>query len=370
MSATTEAATRADFSRIRYAQVWEDADVLLGALDVQPTDTVVSIASAGDNALALLGAGAARVVALDLNPAQLACLALRIAAYRELTHAELLELIGSQPSARRDALYRRCRPLLDPPVQAFWDAHGAAIAGGIGGAGKFEDYFRLFRTRVLPLVHGRTTVAALLRGGKRDERERFYAERWNTWRWRLLFRFFFSRFVMGRLGRDPAFFKYVEGSVADRILARTRHALIALDPADNPYLHWILTGTHGAALPWALRAENFEKIRARLDRLEWHELTLEAFLAREGGGAARDTVKFNLSDIFEYMSEENTAALLARLADASRPGGRLAYWNMLAPRRRPAALAHRLRPRDDLAAPLFAQDKAFFYSALVVEEVT
>ncbi len=77
---TTEAAARADFSQIRYAQVWEDADILLTALDIQPTDTVVSIASAGDNALALLGAGAARVVALDLNPAQLACLELRVSA--------------------------------------------------------------------------------------------------------------------------------------------------------------------------------------------------------------------------------------------------------------------------------------------------
>jgi S-adenosylmethionine-diacylglycerol 3-amino-3-carboxypropyl transferase len=42
---------------------------------------------------------------------------------------------------------------------------------------------------------------------------------------------------------------------------------------------------------------------------------------------------------------------------------------MLAPRRRPEALAARLRPREDLAGPLFARDKAFFYSALVVEEV-
>jgi S-adenosylmethionine-diacylglycerol 3-amino-3-carboxypropyl transferase len=366
MSATTEAATRADFSRIRYAQVWEDADVLLAALDVQPGDTVVSIASAGDNALALLGAGAARVVALDLNPAQLACLALRVAAYRELDHAGLLELIGSRPSGRRAELYRRCRPLLTPGVQAFWDAQPVAIAGGIGAAGKFENYFRLFRERVLPLVHRRRTVEALLRGGSAEERERFYAERWDTWRWRLLFQVFFSRFMMGRLGRDPAFFEYVEGSVAERILSRTRHALVALDPAQNPYVHWILTGTHGAALPWALRTENFDRIRTQLDRLEWHELTLEAFLAREGGGHVD---KFNLSDIFEYMSEENTAALLARLADASRPGGRLAYWNMLAPRRRPESLANRLQPRDDLAAPLFAEDKAFFYSALVVEEV-
>ena len=71
-------------ARIRYAQVWEDADVLLEALDVQPGHVCVSIASAGDNALALLTQQPARVVvALDLSPAQLACLELRVAAYRD-----------------------------------------------------------------------------------------------------------------------------------------------------------------------------------------------------------------------------------------------------------------------------------------------
>ena len=69
----SEAAARADFSAIRYAQVWEDADVLLAGLDVQPGDTCVSIASAGDNALALLTKDPARVIALDLSPAQIAC---------------------------------------------------------------------------------------------------------------------------------------------------------------------------------------------------------------------------------------------------------------------------------------------------------
>ena len=51
----SEVADRTDFSIVRYAQVWEDADVLLEALDVQPGDTCLSIASAGDNTLALLG---------------------------------------------------------------------------------------------------------------------------------------------------------------------------------------------------------------------------------------------------------------------------------------------------------------------------
>src|SRR5437762_11455960 len=98
MRAMSEIARKADFSVVRYAQCWEDADVLLAGLDVQPGDVCVSVASAGDNTLALLTRSPSRVVALDLNPAQLACLALRVAAYRGLSHPELLELIGSTPS--------------------------------------------------------------------------------------------------------------------------------------------------------------------------------------------------------------------------------------------------------------------------------
>lgn len=365
----SEAAARADFaSFIRYAQVWEDADILLAALDVQPGHVCVSIASAGDNALALLTRDPARVIALDLNPAQLACLELRVAAYRALEHAELLELIGSRAAdgARRLALYQRCRDGLGEAARKFWDERPAAVAGGVGAAGKFENYFRLFRERVLPLVHSQARIGHLLAGGRsRAARAAFYETEWDTWRWRLLFRLFFSKTAMGRLGRDPALFRYVEGSVAARILARARHALVELDPAENPYLRWILTGTHGDALPCALRVENFASIRGNLNRLEWRRQSLEDFLAEEHGGLDR----FNLSDIFEYLSETNYHALLVRLADSSRPGARLAYWNMLAPRRRPEALAARLRPLDALASDLHARDKAFFYSAFVVEEV-
>jgi S-adenosylmethionine-diacylglycerol 3-amino-3-carboxypropyl transferase len=206
----------------------------------------------------------------------------------------------------------------------------------------------------------------LLRCGSPAERLAFYRRHWDTWRWRLLFRVFFSRFVMGRLGRDPSFFSYVQGSVADRILDRTRHALTVLDPAGNPYLQWILTGRHRGALPWALRPENFDAIRANLGSLEWHCLALEDYLKGAGQGGID---RYNLSDIFEYMSADNTARLLEKLADCGRPGGRLAYWNMLVPRSRPESLAGRLRPLPELARRLHGQDKAFFYSAFVVEEV-
>jgi S-adenosylmethionine-diacylglycerol 3-amino-3-carboxypropyl transferase len=365
-SVRSEAAARADFSKIRYAQCWEDADILLEALNIQPGDHCLAIGAAGDNALSMLTRRPGKVVAIDLNPSQLACLELRVAAYRELDHAGLLELIGSRPSQRRDALYRRCRSQLSAPVRAFWDAQPEKIGQGVGSAGKFERYFATFRNRILPLVHSRRQVERLLRGGTRAEREAFYRDEWDTWRWQLMFRLFFSRLVMGRMGRDPSFFRYVEGSVAKRILVRSRHALIELNPAENPYLQWILTGHHPTALPFALRPENFEAIRDNLDRLAWRCEPLEEFLDTVEAG---EFGAFNLSDIFEYISAENYHRLLEQIIRAGHSGARLAYWNMLADRHRPASMAGQLRPLEELARSLHARDQAFFYCAFIVEEV-
>jgi S-adenosylmethionine-diacylglycerol 3-amino-3-carboxypropyl transferase len=367
----TEVARDADFSAIRYAQCWEDADVLLDGLEIRPGDTCLSIASAGDNTLSLLTRDPARVVAVDLSPAQIGCLELRVAAYRHLEHPELLALLGAAPDgtgdpAARAALYARLRPHLTPATRAAWDARPEAVALGFGACGRFESYFSLFRRRLLPLIHPLHRREDLFAPRSEAERAEFYRRRWDNRRWRWLFHLFFSRRVMGRLGRDPRFFRYVEVPVAERLLERTRHALTALDPRQNPYLQWIVLGRFTTGLPHALRPENFAAIRANLDRLSWQVGPLEAYLEQAG---PRSVDRFNLSDIFEYMSAENSEALLARLARAGRPGGRLAYWNMLVPRARPPSLADRLHPRPERAAALHRQDKAFFYSAFVLEDV-
>jgi S-adenosylmethionine-diacylglycerol 3-amino-3-carboxypropyl transferase len=351
---------------IRYAQCWEDADILLEALNIKPGAHCFSIASAGDNTLALLTQNPARVVAVDRNRAQLFCLQLRVAAYRSFEYSELLQFIGSRPSRTRATLYRRCRSELSPDARQFWDARLHMIENGIGSAGKFERYFQIFRRHVLPFVHPRSRMRQLLRDGSPRQRRDFYHQKWNSWRWRLIFHLFFSRVVMSRLGRDRSAFSQVRGSVAGRILRRVEYALAELDAAKNPYLHWILAGCHGTSLPVALREENFEIIRSRLDRLEWHCASLGEYLHDT---QPRSFHAFNLSDVFEYMPENDYHCHLKMCVRAGAPGARLAYWNMLAPRRRPGAMQDVLESHDELARKLFARDQAFFYSDFVVEEV-
>jgi S-adenosylmethionine-diacylglycerol 3-amino-3-carboxypropyl transferase len=359
--------TRADYSMLRYAQCWEDADVLLDALQVRAGDTCVSIASGGDNTLALLSRAPGRVIAIDTSPAQLACLELRVAAYRELCYGDVLCLFGARADGDRRALYARCRSLLSDDARRFWDARPLDIARGIGESGKFESYFRMFRTYILPLVHERLRVETLFARKTEEQRTAFYNDIWNNRRWRTMFRLFFSRTVMARLGRHPAFFRYVTGSVAGRISERARYAMTALDPAENPYLQWIFFGTHTTALPYSLRPENFDAIRSALDRLEWRRQTLAEFLQSCKPGSID---RFNLSDIFEYMAPVEYEHDLELVLDAAAPGARMVYWNMLVPRSRPDRLSDRVRPLTDIAQKLHARDKAFFYSTLVIEEVT
>ena len=78
---------------------------------------------------------------------------------------------------------------------------------------------------------------------------------------------------------------------------------------------------------------------------------------------------FNLSDIFEYMSAPAHEAAYRTVLDCARPGARIAYWNMMAPRRAPEALADRITADPALEARLRPIDKAFFYRDFVVETV-
>ncbi len=361
----SEIQSRAKFSEVRYANCWEDADVLLEALE-PAGKRCLSIGSAGDNSFSLLAAGAQSVDVVEMNPAQVACIELRLAAYKNLEYDDFLGLLGSR-SADRLSLYEKCLSDLSQSSQDFWAHRRSVIRRGFQHAGKFERYFHIFRRFVLPLVHNKKRIDFLLSHNNRTPSV-FYRERWDTWRWRALFRVFFSRTVMGWAGRSPAFFDFVEGPVADRILGRVQHALSELLPVENPYLRYILRGSYEDALPHALRRDNYELVRENLPRLSILQTTLEE-LSRTKRAHGDHYEAYNLSDIFEYMSPEGYCKLLKDLLRISRPGARLAYWNMLAPRSCPEQLATEIRSLDELSSALFAMDKAFFYSRFIVEEV-
>jgi len=359
---------RASFEIIRYASCWEDADILVKALDIKPGSQCLSIASGGDNAFSMLAQGPARVTAVDLSIPQLAVVELKKACFEKLDHDRLLAFLGVYPSTERPEVYKSTiRPLLPEYAQDYFDHNQQYIDQGVIHQGKFERYFHLFRTRMLPLVHRKRAVENLFAPKLIASRQSFFDKKWNTLRWKLMFKIFFSRFTMGRLGRDKEFFKYVDTyMISDRLANRTKHALTALEPDKNPYLKYILTGNYDSqTLPHYLRPENFESIRSNLNRLE----LVHGSFCDPLQDAAIKYDRFNLSDIFEYMGDELFADISGQVIKHAPPTSRFAYWNMMVDRKISSIMPDKVKCLDERSKQLFDQDKAFFYKAFFVEEV-
>jgi S-adenosylmethionine-diacylglycerol 3-amino-3-carboxypropyl transferase len=178
---------------------------------------------------------------------------------------------------------------------------------------------------------------------------------------------FFSRPFISWFDPDRHFLGQGAIDLHDHVLESTRRALVDQDPSRNPYLRWILTGSFGDTLPFALRPENFSLIRDNLDRLEWRCGPLGDLLLELGLGSID---RMDLGIQVEHLRPSAYHALLDRLMRTGRRGGRIIHWNLLVPRSRPPEIDACLRPLRALSQRLSAEDHSFYHHSVVVEEIT
>jgi len=366
----SEIARTMALDRVRYSQVWEDHRVLSEGLAIAAGDDVLSIASSGCNVFALLLAGARSVTAIDMSPAQIALVELKIAGIRQLSHDVFVGFMGvtRAKTARLDT-YRQLRPALTSMAREFWDGHTDDIEDGVIHCGRFDKYLRLFVQEYLPAAWSPGLRQRLLDAGSLQEQRRLYEAECDTAKFRELFCWFAGREMIASTGRDPAQLKYVGlGDLGEHFLERFRHSLVSIACAENYYLEYNLLGKYRdvESGPFYLRAANFERLKGLVDRIHLVTDELEHYVAARPAGSFN---KANLSDVFEYMSEEASQHMFAVLARCMRAGGRLAYWNLLVPRAPEASLQHRLKPLTETSERLHAIDRTWFYRSFHIDEV-
>ena len=346
---------------ISYSQCWEDPNLVAQALKINSEDDVLSIASGGDNSLALLLDNPRSVTAIDFNPAQIHLVELKVTAMRNLNYKEFVRFVGARPCENRLQIFDSLIPHLSVLAADFWLRNLNDVRGGIISCGRFERYLSTFRHFVLPLIHNSRTIKKLLSASTLDQQRQFYHELWNTRRWQILFRLFFGRFLMSRLGRRAEFFKYIGNTnVAQTLYRRVQNGLTGVPISNNFYVEFILTGRYGnlEAAPPYLHPVHFHTIKARLDRLK---LVCSGLLPWLVGRGINALSKFNLSDIFEYMSEAEMEQTLNEIVRVSRPRSRIAYWTLFTDRRLSSLLNEQLEYNDDLIANCKSHNRSFFY---------
>jgi len=342
--------------RLMFAQSWEDPECDRKALRIKSGDKVVAITSGGDNVLDLLRDDPARIVAVDINPAQAYLFELKRAAFLHLNYRGLIQLLGVEGTSHSLQNYRIVRDCISSPAREFFDARQNWFGSGLLTQGGFERYFAILR-RIIALAVGRKTMSHLFEL-EADQQQAFYENHWDGWRWRTLMRIGCSKALLGnRL--DPTWFADSEaGDFGRHFTGLAQHVLTRIPARENYFLAQILLGHYsGTSLPAYLLEKNFVSIRERIDRVEVITAGIE-----DGLRALADNSidAFALSNVFEYSPVEIFAQAKDEIVRVGKPGASIAHRNLLAPRR--FGQDHRFNVDPELSDQLRASDRGFIYS--------
>ncbi len=348
-------------SYLRYANCWEDADALLKGLDIQPTDKVISIASAGDNTFSILSKSPQKVIAVDINCVQLYLTELKKASFMTLDHSQFLEFLGFVKSTNRLNLFKKIKVELSNQALHHWEENFEQIENGIIYQGKFENYFKLFSSKLMPLIHRQKIRERLFTKKSTAEQIQFYNSKWNTWRWRLLFKLFFSRAIMAKFGRDKTLFNEVDLNVKDYFFCKMKLEFSAERCQSNYFSHFILQGNFGYQLPHYARLENFENIKNNCGQLELKLGLIEDVLTDD-----MKFDKFNLSNVFEYLSDTEFKNISHLLLKHSNTNAILLNWSLMVKRHLNNVNTKFKRANSD---ELRKTDLGFFYNEMNIHKV-
>jgi len=319
---------------VAFAQVREDPRLDLAM--VQPGARVMMVASGGETALCLAREPLARLVAVDVNPAQLALVRCKEWLARHASRQAALEWLGHAPLDPEDRAHRIKGTLAALGLSA--DALGPlsrVAERGPDSTGRYEQLFRALR-RVLDAAQVRAALAG-------QTPLPTLAEAFDT---------VMSLDNLVRLF-GPGATQNPRQPFARHFLTQTCAALRARDAAENPFLWQVLTGgfpvgtTWDWLQTWTAPQVPIEYVCAPM---------LEALEAAEP--ASLDLV--HLSNILDWLTPEEATRTLQAARQALRSGGRVSV------RQLNSSLAIPELPVGLEWEQVTERDRSYFYLALYV----
>ncbi|MBY0612291.1 MAG: DUF3419 family protein [Beijerinckiaceae bacterium] len=327
------------FSGLVYAQIWEDPLIDMEAMNVQPDDHIVAIASGGCNGMSYLTANPAKITLVDLNAHHIALNKLkRLAAVELPDHAAFYRFFGAADTrANIDSYERYLRPKLDETTRRHWD-------GRDWRGRKRISYFtdNVYRHGLLGMFIAAGHMIARLHGVRlhrlleakslTEQRQLFERElkpifsmphiKWLTKRPSSLY----------GLGIPPAQYEALlssakdGGGMASVLEERVERLTCGFNFADN-YFAWQAFGRSYKAdgsgpVPPYLEKRHFETVRANAGKIDIRHVNFIEFLKEQPNGSIGCYV---LLDAQDWMVDDILNRLWSEIMRTAKPGARVIF---------------------------------------------
>lgn len=356
------------FRGIVFNMSWEDPEMDRQAFRLTPNDTVISITSAGCNPLNFLCQRPRRLISIDGNPAQNAIMELKLAAIENLDYETFFDIFAARRPAVVTKVYRsQLRPRLTEQARAFWDKNLWMAYRGLYYFGKTGLALRLIRHVLLRMGISQRRIEQLFETESLEQQAALYYKYAAPRIWGPVTEWLCkSRWFMYLCGVHPRQFQLVNGrhDMYQYVKERISYVTTQVPMYDNYFLSIALTGRfRGRHVPPYLLQENFETLRDNLDRVTVVNGWLGPFLDTQPEGSID---KFNLLDIFDWMTPEMFESTLRSVLRAARIGATMIYRSGSYRLDPPPSILQHVERHDELAARLLARDRSATYGSFYV----
>jgi S-adenosylmethionine-diacylglycerol 3-amino-3-carboxypropyl transferase len=324
------------FQNLVYAQIWEDPVADMAALEITSDDHLVCIASGGCNVMSYLTAAPASITAVDLSPAHVALLKLKLAAARHLPdHAHFYRLFGRANLPSNPGIYDRfLRDRLDPQTRTYWGGRPYGrrrIRMFAQGFYRFGLLGRFIGSAHLASRIGQVKYDALLAAETLEDQQRFFDMHMEPLFEKPIVKFLGRRpAALFGLGIPPAQFDKLaadgEGDVIPVLRERLRKLMCDF-PMDDNYFAWQAFnrgyGPDGrGGVPPYLEERHFKALGTCADRVRVLNRSLTDMLSEE---PASSKTAYVLLDAQDWMNDNQLNALWGQITRTAARGAKVIY---------------------------------------------
>jgi S-adenosylmethionine-diacylglycerol 3-amino-3-carboxypropyl transferase len=326
------------FSGLVYPQIWEDPDVDMQAMELEPHHRIVTIGSGGCNMLAYLSQSPASIDVVDLNPHHIALNRLKLGAFRLMpAHADLVRFFATPKlDVNSQAFDRFVAPGLDEATASYWNSRD------MFGRRRVTVFNRnIYETGLLGRFIGAAHLLARLHGVRLQkiteartlrEQRQFFDEQ--------IAPIFDRPMVRWLLGRKSSLFglgippqQYDElaslagGGSISTVLRHRLEKLACHFPMQSNYFAWQAFARRYADRyegppPTYLRPEHYPAIRANTERVTVHHASFTELLAAKSAGSMD---RYVLLDAQDWMNDTQLNELWAEISRTARQGARVIF---------------------------------------------
>lgn len=329
------------YSRLVYAQVWEDAELDLLALQLPTDANIVTLSSGGCNALAYLSAKPKLVHAIDVSSAHLAMLEIKQKAIKHLVdYQAVLAFLGHAQSEDNMKRYQRhLRQHLSAESLSFWESRSIT---GKPRYSHFQEntYQHGLLGNAIGLAHWLVRLCggdlqALSKARNLQEQETLFAQHVApVFDHPLLKMILRQPFVLYSLGiplsqfsklkkeADQYYGKSLPALIKERIRRLACHFLISENCFAQQAFSRAYDCTQQQGLPLYLQEKHYATLRQHINHLQTHHTTITQFLRQQ---SAQSLNAYVLHDVQDWMGKEQMTELWQEISRTAAPNAKVLF---------------------------------------------